>query len=60
MEGKGIFTSANGSIYEGDFKCNIMHGRILEKHIDGSRYEGLYELGQKHGKGRAMDKNGRA
>ncbi len=43
MQGYGIFTCIDGSIYEGIFKKDKKHGYGVLKYIDGSIYAGNWE-----------------
>lgn len=40
--GHGIFTWADGSVYEGDFKDDQFHGRGEYTRADGKHYKGKF------------------
>jgi hypothetical protein len=51
MDGKGKYTWKNGDIYEGDFKCNQMHGIGKIVHASGNVWAGEFKYDRKDGKG---------
>ena len=42
-------SSADGNLYEGEFKDGKCHGRGTEKFANGDVYEGEYKDGKRHG-----------
>ncbi|XP_038051411.1 MORN repeat-containing protein 2-like [Patiria miniata] len=56
--GKGTHTTANGTVYEGDWAQDKMtgHGRLT--HPNGSVYEGEFVQNQFHGRGKYTWPNG--
>ncbi len=48
---KGVFTTARGDVYEGDFINGQMTGQGRWKYANGNTYEGGVIDGKKHGKG---------
>jgi len=49
--GRGVFTFANGSRYEGDFRDGKFDGRGVYTFADGDRYEGEVRDGRANGRG---------
>jgi len=41
----------NGAKYEGMWRDDLQHGKGVETWTDGSKYEGEYAFGRKHGVG---------
>ena len=56
--GKSIYRSLNGEVYEGDFKNDKRHGKGVEKMPNGEVYEGDFKNGKRHGKGKYIMPNG--
>jgi hypothetical protein len=49
--GKGVFTSADGTVYTGDFVDGLRSGKGVTVFPDGKRYEGEFESNYWNGKG---------
>jgi len=49
---KGTYQSRNCSIYTGEWKQNLKHGKGLLNYIDGKVYEGEFVRSQKQGFGK--------
>ena len=52
MQGKGVYTWADGSKYDGEYKDNKKHGKGIDTWANGSKYDGEYKDGQRHGLGK--------
>ncbi|GAA4823239.1 hypothetical protein GCM10023331_04610 [Algivirga pacifica] len=50
-KGTGTYTWKDGTVYEGKWQDNLMHGRGVLHYADGSTYEGYFAYGKKHGYG---------
>lgn len=51
FHGQGRVTSADGSVYEGDFVAGKLHGHGQLRYRDGTEYVGEFQDGKKHGYG---------
>ena len=51
MHGSGKMTFANGAVFTGDFKYDLMDGNGDYKFPDGPLYQGLFKEGLQHGLG---------
>ena len=51
--------TVNGDVYKGNWKDDMQNGPGTLTYSDGSRFEGSFLDGQKHGKGKYMDKYGK-
>ena len=51
MHGKGVYTFADGSTYEGEMFENNLHGKGLRKFANGSSYEGDFVNDKMTGQG---------
>ena len=60
FNGKGVYSYANGSRYEGAFKDDKKHGHGLDSFADGRRYEGAYKDDEINGHGTMTYADGRA
>jgi len=60
MNGKGVFTWANGNVYDGDFANDKKDGNGKFTWPDGRIYNGEWKAGKQHGKGEYIHKNGQA
>eukprot|EP01038_Epipyxis_sp_PR26KG_P005975 gene5975-8230_t len=49
--GKGVYTFANGDVYNGDWINNQKHGKGVCEYSDGDKYDGDWIDNLKHGKG---------
>ena len=58
FNGKGKYTLANGSVYEGDWKADQRTGKGKFTQADGSVYEGDFLNDQRTGKGKITFANG--
>lgn len=56
--GYGVYTFANGDIYEGSWENDNKSGFGKMSYHDGSFYEGQYFLDQRHGRGTYHYRNG--
>ena len=59
MNGKGTCKWANGKIFVGNFKDNIINGFGKCTNPDGTQYEGEWKDGIQHGQGRLTNRNGK-
>ena len=50
-EGRGRYTSSDGTVYEGEWAANRQHGRGTVYYASGARYVGDWRAGRKHGTG---------
>ncbi|EGD81036.1 hypothetical protein PTSG_10979 [Salpingoeca rosetta] len=57
-EGKGLMKFANGSIYDGEWSNDKMHGHGKLTLSDGTQYEGSFENGEYSGNGTLTLANG--
>ena len=55
MHGKGTFTDAGGSTYEGKFANDFRHSEGKWTGANGSSYEGQWRDDKKHGTGSGVD-----
>jgi hypothetical protein len=51
MHGKGVFTHAGGSRYEGGFMKGTRHGKGVLTFADGTMHEEGFVNGEPHGQG---------
>jgi hypothetical protein len=58
MEGRGVYSWANGDRYEGEFKDDEFNGRGLYTWAAGERYEGAWVDGKPNGKGIKTERDG--
>lgn len=58
LDGKGIYTFANGARYEGEYRDDLRHGRGVLIEPDGTRYDGEWRLGLPNGQGTFKEANG--
>jgi len=49
--GQGVYVSANGTIYDGQWRNGQAHGHGKRTHYDGSIYEGEWRFDEKSGSG---------
>jgi len=57
--GKGVYTQANtGSVYEGEFREDRMHGRGTFSWPNGVKYVGEFSEGEKSGRGKETHSDG--
>jgi hypothetical protein len=49
--GYGVYTYANGDVYEGEWADDEQQGTGILRFADGSVYEGTFERGQPEGEG---------
>ena len=52
LNGKGVYSFANGARYEGDWEDGKSHGHGVCSCANGNRYEGAYQDDKMHGHGR--------
>eukprot|EP01048_Picozoa_sp_COSAG05_P016197 COSAG05_NODE_2054_length_3633_cov_4.249010_3_plen_252_part_00 len=52
MEGRGVYTWANGDVYDGQYKNDERHGKGTWTSASGERYEGMWEHDKRHGPGK--------
>jgi hypothetical protein len=52
MHGKGKYTYADGSVYEGEWRNNMKNGKGKYISVSGSVYEGEWKDDKMHGKGK--------
>jgi hypothetical protein len=58
LDGKGVYTFANGARYEGEYADDLRHGRGTMIEPDGTRYEGEWRQGLPNGQGTLKEANG--
>ena len=51
LQGKGVYTFANGDRYEGEFFANRLQGKGIFKYANGDCYEGEFKDSKYNGKG---------
>ena len=51
MNGQGVYSSADGSIYEGEYKDGEKNGHGVYKNASGGFYEGEYKNDKRNGQG---------
>lgn len=51
LQGKGVYTFANGDRYEGEFFANRLQGQGIFKYANGDCYEGEFKDSKYNGKG---------
>ena len=51
LQGKGVYTFANGDRYEGEFFANRIQGKGIFKYANGDSYEGEFKDSKYNGKG---------
>ena len=59
FEGRGVFRHANGGVYDGEWKADMMEGRGKDTYADGDTYEGEWVAGQREGRGKYTFANGK-
>ena len=52
MQGKGVYTWANGTKYDGEWKDDKRHGKGIHTWANGSKYDGEQKDGKRHGLGK--------
>ena len=57
--GKGKYTFSDGTIYDGNWKNDIMHGDGMLYLTDKTIIEATWENGYRHGKGTITDADGK-
>ena len=55
---QGVFTFADGSVYEGEYVGNVRSGKGKMTYADGAVYEGSWEGGKRAGSGVYTYSNG--
>lgn len=58
LDGRGVYTFANGARYEGEYVEDLRHGWGVLTETDGSRYEGEWRHGLPNGSGSFRDVTG--
>jgi hypothetical protein len=57
-DGKGVYTTADGDVYVGEYVSGMRHGQGVYTRKDGSRYEGQFRDGLPNGPGVYVYENG--
>ena len=59
MEGKGIYTWADGRRYVGEYYKDKKHGKGVYTWADGRCYDGEWKNGRQHGVGKYTTQSGK-
>ena len=58
MHGQGVYTWADGRIYEGEYRNDKKHGYGIYKWADGRIYQGWWYKGKQYGLGKYLANSG--